>query len=328
VTISARLNDTRSEFADTDSAWIAFTVNGPVPNPPTGLNVTSITSTAATVRWTNGASSVTTVVEYRVSGTTTWIPTQATAVGATSRNLTGLTPQTTYQVQAKHVSGTQSSAYTSVVSFSTLSPPALNPPTGLNVTSITTSAATIRWTNGTSNVPTVVEYRVAGATAWIPTQATAAGATSRNFTGLTSQTTYEIRAKHVSGAQSSAYTPVISFTTLAITPPTVTNFRVTGCEQRQSAGKTHNYFQLAWNASPAQQFGSYQIAMHHTSSLASATVIVTVPGTQTTGEVGGYLSSPTLMNRWFWVRYVRNGTPATPWVALAPNPLATNQCLH
>ncbi len=201
------------------------------------------------------------------------------------------------------------------------------PPIGLNVTAITSNSATVRWTNATSNVATVVEIRLLGAPTWTTTQATAVGATSRLMSGLSSQTAYEVRAKHVAGTQSSVFTSPVSFTTAAIPSPTITNFHVAGCERRTAGGKTYNYFDLAWNASPVQEFGSYQIAMHHTSSVASAAVILTVPGTQTSGEVGGYLSSTLLMNRWFWVRYIRNGTTATPWVPLNPSPLATNQCL-
>jgi hypothetical protein len=146
--------------------------------------------------------------------------------------------------------------------------------------------------------------------------------------GLSSQTGYQIRAKHVDAVNTSAYTSVISFTTAATPPPTISNFFVLSCEERTSGGKVFNYFDLDWSASPAQDQGSYQIAMHHTSSVSLATVILTVPGTQTSGEVGGYLKSPTLMNRWFWVRYVRNGSTPTPWVPLNPSPLATNQCLR
>ena len=200
------------------------------------------------------------------------------------------------------------------------------PPIGLNVTNITYNSVTVRWTNATNDVSTVIEIRLRNASQWTPTAATAVGATSRNIGGLSAETDYEIHAKHVRNNQSSVFTsPVVSFTTDPLPPPTITIFRPTRCTQQSSGGKLYNYFTMSWNASPAQVEGSYEIGWAIGGSL-TPKLLLTVPGTQTTGQVGGYLSSSQTTNLWFWIRYVRTGIPATPWVPLNPNPLAVNNC--
>jgi len=210
----------------------------------------------------------------------------------------------------------------------TVNPPAPPPPTGLNATSITYNSATIRWTSGAADATTNLYYKRSSVTSWTDSvTGITAGTTSRQLSNLAGQTSYDVRAKHVRSGQSSSFTSTIQFTTLAPPVPTITNFRVTGCTQQQAGGKTYNYFTMAWDATPNQTTGSYQIGMHNTNSSAAAAVILTVPATTETGVVGGYLSSPLLMNRWFWVRYSRPGA-TTGWVALTGNPLASNQCLQ
>jgi hypothetical protein len=148
------------------------------------------------------------------------------------------------------------------------------------------------------------------------------------MSGLSSQTGYQIRAKHVDAVNTSAYTSILSFTTAAIPPPTISGFTVWSCEERASGGPVTNHFVMAWNASPAQEAGSYQIAMSATNTVPLTKVLLTVPGTQNSGEVGGFSNNATLTNRWFWVRYTRTGITPTPWVPLNPSPLAVNLCLE
>jgi hypothetical protein len=205
------------------------------------------------------------------------------------------------------------------------------PPTGLNVdpASITATSATVRWTNTAQGASTNLYYGLSSNGPWTGPVTNPAGATSAQLSSLASLTTYHVRAQHVLGGQSSAFTSTVPFTTAAAPPPpppTVTNFRVLGCRQQVTGGKTFNYFTMVWDASPHQTTGSYQIGMHTANSPGSASVVLTVPGTSETGEVGGYLSGPTTSNRYFWVRYIRNGAPTT-WVALTGNPLKINQCL-
>jgi hypothetical protein len=205
----------------------------------------------------------------------------------------------------------------------TATPTAPPPPTSLSASAITTTSATIGWVNGATDAgtTTTLQYRKSGVSTWTTASSTiGAGVTSHNLTSLASLTTYDVRAWHVrSGLSSTTTTRTGLFTTLdpnAI--PTITNFRVTGCEQEVVGLKTFNYFTLSWSSTASG--GSFQIGVNTTSSSSSAAVILTVPGTARSGQVGGYLAGTTVY-RWFWIRY-----GSGPWIPLAGNPLATNVC--
>jgi hypothetical protein len=202
-------------------------------------------------------------------------------------------------------------------------PTAPPPPTSLSASAITATSATISWVNGATNAgtTTTLQYRQSGVSAWTTASSTiGAGVTSHNLTNLASLTTYDVRAWHVrSGLSSTTTTRTGLFTTPAPTPPTITNFRVTGCEQEVVGLKTFNHFTLSWSSTATG--GSFQIGVNTTSSSSGAAVILTVPGTARSGQVGGYLAGPTTVHRWFWIRY-----GSGPWIALAGNPLATNVC--
>jgi mannan endo-1,4-beta-mannosidase len=203
----------------------------------------------------------------------------------------------------------------------TATPTAPPPPTSLSASAITATSATISWVNGATDAgtTTTLQYRTSGVSAWTTASSTiAAGVTSFNIPNLASLTTYDVRAWHVrSGLSSTMTTRTGLFTTLD--PNAITNFRVTGCQQEVVGAKTYNYFTLSWTS--ASSGGSFQIGVNTTSSSSGAAVILTVPGTARSGQVGGYLAGPTTVHRWFWIRY-----GSGPWIALADNPLATNVC--
>ena len=92
------------------------------PDAPTGVAVSAITQTGATVSWTapvsDGGSPVTGYkVEYRASATSAWTSVDATTTTAT---LTGLTATTVYQVQVSAVNVAATSLPSAIVSFTSL----------------------------------------------------------------------------------------------------------------------------------------------------------------------------------------------------------------
>ncbi len=88
---------------------------------PTGVNVTGVSQSGATVSWSSVAGT-TYDVRYRVAGTSSWT---TGAVSSTSANLNGLTAGTQYQVQvrSKCPNGTNSS-YSATTTFTTSAPAA------------------------------------------------------------------------------------------------------------------------------------------------------------------------------------------------------------
>jgi hypothetical protein len=69
-------------------------------NPPTGLNASSITTTAATLGWSAAAGANSYNIQYRQTGTGTWT---STTSATTSKAISGLTPSTQYEFQVQSV---------------------------------------------------------------------------------------------------------------------------------------------------------------------------------------------------------------------------------
>jgi hypothetical protein len=107
ATVYATISSSSYELSSLLSG-IAVTVTPAPPPPPSGITATSITSSSATINWTNGNSSATTVIEYQRSGDATWAQISA-AAGLTSKTLTGLVAASTYSVRLHHVLGGVSS---------------------------------------------------------------------------------------------------------------------------------------------------------------------------------------------------------------------------
>lgn len=83
-----------------------------------GLSATSITQTGATVSWGAASGATSYNLQYKLSTSSTW--TTITGVTTTSRALTGLTANSTYNYQVQTVCGGTSAAYSTAASFTTL----------------------------------------------------------------------------------------------------------------------------------------------------------------------------------------------------------------
>ncbi|HNL39674.1 MAG TPA: fibronectin type III domain-containing protein, partial [Saprospiraceae bacterium] len=188
-------------------------------NAPSSLTATATTPTSAGASWAavSGASS------YRIS----WKTAAASAwgsevtVSSTAYNLTGLTPSTDYNVRVRTVCGSTYSTYITAA-FST---PAnggggggnCTVPAGLSAGSIAHNKATISWNPASGALSYDLQIKKAANSNWT----TFAGlpVTVVQVTGLQSNTTYQVRVRSkCSGSTYSAYTNVVSFSTLAYLP--------------------------------------------------------------------------------------------------------------
>lgn len=83
------------------------TVGAASPPPaPSGMTASNITRTSATVSWTSGDPTATTVVKYRMTGQTAWLTANGGTplpAGQVSFGLTGLHCATSYDVSVNHV---------------------------------------------------------------------------------------------------------------------------------------------------------------------------------------------------------------------------------
>lgn len=209
---------------------------GTTPAMPTITNVsaTNIGNTTVTINYTVNANnaSTTTEVRYGVSpGGSPQTQTGPSATGSSntplSVNLTGLSPNTTYEYNV-WVFNSQGTAFLASSLFFTTAgstaPPAI---TAINANAITNNAATINFSINTFGIasPTTINYGTSATVLNSSVQgpivtSSAATPTSINLTGLSANTTYyyQVVATNTNGITSSN---INNFTTLA-TPPAPT----------------------------------------------------------------------------------------------------------
>ena len=220
----------------TNSVGIAYgpvisvrTLSATIPAGVTTNTISSITQTTATgggnstndggatitskgVCWSNTTSSPTIANSKTVDGS---------GIGSFTSSLSGLTANTTYYVRA-YATNSAGTSYGSVISFTTLS---ATIPTGVTTNSISSISQTtasgggsissdggaaitsrgVCWSNTTSS-PTISNSKTV--------DGTGIGSFTSSLTGLTSNTTYYVRA-YATNSAGTAYGSATSFTTLA-----------------------------------------------------------------------------------------------------------------
>ncbi|MFB0903241.1 MAG: hypothetical protein QMB11_02580, partial [Nonlabens sp.] len=187
------------------------------------------TITSRGVCWSNATSNPTIINSKTVDGT---------GIGEFTSSLSGLTPSTTYYTRA-YATNSVGTTYSPTMSFTTV---AASIPTGLITTTITSitqtmatgggnstgdggAAITLRgvcWSNTTSS-PTITNSKTV--------DGSGIGSFTSSLTGLTTNTTYYVRA-YATNSVGTAYGPAISVRTLSTTIPTgVTTNSVTSITQ-------------------------------------------------------------------------------------------------
>lgn len=177
-------------------------------SPLTGLSVSSITTSGATVSWNavSGISSYT--LEYKPTSSSSY--TSVTANSA-SRTLSGLSASTTYDVRVRYTCSNGTTADYASTTFTTQSGGgSCNAVTGLSVSGVTTSGATISW-NAVSGVSSYsVGYKLASGSTYTTTSASG---TSTTLSGLSAGQDYDVRVNYTcSNGQAAPYSSS-SFTT-------------------------------------------------------------------------------------------------------------------
>lgn len=175
---------------------------------PSTLKAASITTSSATLSWLAVSGAISYNIQYRPTGTTTWIATTSTT---SSKAITNLLATTTYEFQVQTVC-VMISAYSASSNFTTLTPPCGIPST-LTASSITNSTATLSWqaASGATANSFNIRYRPTGTTTWVTTTSTS---TSISVTNLLAAKAYEFQVQALCTA-TSAYSASTNFTALA-----------------------------------------------------------------------------------------------------------------
>lgn len=187
---------------------------------PTGLTAANSTYQGATLSWTAGSDETEWKVIYGAAG---FDPaSEGTTIDNITTNpytLTGLTPETEYDVYVKAVKGSDVSPVSNKANFTTTERyPA---PTGLTASGITTTSATIGWTANGDETKWEITWNTTGTTPEEEGSYTEVSTTSYEITGLTAETTYYAFVRSKDGDNHSAWSAKCEFTPSANTYLTV-----------------------------------------------------------------------------------------------------------
>ncbi len=210
-----------------NTAASAFTVaQYSVPCPaPSGLTVTNITTTSATLNWipASGFNNFVSdfVISYRLAGTNNaW--TQIGHTFGSSINVSGLLPGTTYEWCVNQTCVNFNS--NPVIAHFTTTAPACTAPTGV-VFSYNNNVSSFTW----NQVPGAIDYSVqigwAGGN-WGTTEFTVPPNTPYTITNLMQGGNFQFRVRANCGSTFSNYTPIL-FTTPCSAPISLTTTNIT-----------------------------------------------------------------------------------------------------
>jgi len=194
--------------SDYSNVVSATTLADPTCDAATGLALSNVTNNSLTATWSAAPYANSYNVDISADGGSSWT---TVSTSATSYNFTGLTAETQYQVKVSTVCSFGSSAYSNAVSATTLAAPTCDTPTGLALSSITNTSITASW-NASSNANSYsVEIRENGGS-W---SAVSNASTSYSFSGLSQETTYDVRVSALCSFGNSTASTLISASTLA-----------------------------------------------------------------------------------------------------------------
>ena len=190
------------------SDWVTVTVTTD-EHPcftPSALTVTDVTLTSATLGWTIGEAE--TQWQLHVTGTNY---DETFTVTTNPYTVTGLTPAVTYSFTVSAIcSETQTSDPSEAQAFTTES---CQPVSGVNVSNITTTTATVTWTAPAGVTSFEVEYGASGFNQGAGTTVQAS-TNSASLTGLTANMAYDVYVRSVCGEGIySAWSSANTFTT-------------------------------------------------------------------------------------------------------------------
>ena len=152
---------------------------------PYGINAYSITSNSASISWQSVSGAVDYTLQYRVGNYGAWNTITVTNPAAF---LSGLSPATTYQlcIRANCAYGNYG-LWSSIYSFTTLSPFTCYAPNNLGTSSVGSTSATLTWNAIPGASSYEVQYRAGNSGTWTTLVVTS---NSLTLTNLTSCSTY------------------------------------------------------------------------------------------------------------------------------------------
>jgi hypothetical protein len=276
-----------------------YTVNiqGSTPpscDVPSGLNSTNITFDAATLNWSSASGANSYAIQYRVSGGS-WLNTTA---GSTSKNLTGLAANTSYEWKVASDCGSTSSTYSTTGNFTTSAAPVCGDASNQTVSGIGETTATLNWSAGGNASSYEVRYRVSGGS-WVNVTSSS---TSRALSGLNDNTSYNWELRTVCSFTNSSYVAGPNFTTdETVAPPA--NY----CASKGNS-TTDEWIQSIVIGGMTKSSGNNSGYADFTATALTAAAGSSQSFTFTPGFSGGLLGSNSYPEYWrVWIDYNHDG---------------------
>jgi len=193
-----------------------------VPTAPSNLNATAQSSNTIRLTWTDNSNNESGFKIERGSSASGPF-TEIASVGAniTSYDNTGLNPSTTYYYRGLAYNANGNSAYTDVVSATTLSITAPNAPSAFTATALSSSTIRLTWTDNANN-ETGFEIERYISPVWGNIATLGANINTYDHTGLTASTSYSYRLRAYNAAGSSSW--VYASATTQSVPSTTQTF--------------------------------------------------------------------------------------------------------
>jgi hypothetical protein len=214
-TFTSGTNLSLPPFSMTALAWSTQTVS---TAPPVISNVqaTAISASGATITWTTSTPTSSQVVYGTTTGYGSSTTAVSTLVTSHSVTLTGLTAGTPYDFAVVSVDANSNSVTSSNYTFTTVSPPPVI--SGVQISAISTSGATITWTTSTPSSSKIVYGLTTSYGSSTPVVAALVTVHSITLTGLAAGTPYDFAVVSVPSGGQSVTSSNYSFTTLAAAP--------------------------------------------------------------------------------------------------------------
>lgn len=197
---------------------------------------TAVTNVGATLNWTAPTGATAYNIQYRALGTCDWANFSGNPVSTNTATLTGLTQNTTYQVQVQALNGTVQSTYSHIPNLAgtgngyvtagsfTTAYNCASTVTGLTSSALAPNSATISWTASTTAPGSGYEYyystsSTAPTVTTTPSGSVGAGIVTANLSGLTPSTQYYYWVRgNCNGTDKGVWSSSANFTTLGLCP--------------------------------------------------------------------------------------------------------------
>ncbi|MFC1531347.1 fibronectin type III domain-containing protein, partial [Gemmatimonadota bacterium] len=198
---------TQTEYSNVDCGTTSVSPPDPSMDPPTGLSATSSTSTSADLSWTDNSDEEEFEIERcEDTGCENFVKITTVAADATSYTDNSLTAGTLYCYRVRGIVGGSPTGYSNTDCVTPTPDPSMDPPTGLNATSSTSTSADLSWTDNSDEEEFEIERCEGnGCSDFVKITAVAADATSHTDNGLTAGTPYCYRVRGIVGGSPTGY---------------------------------------------------------------------------------------------------------------------------